>query len=151
MKLVSKILVTLIILQYIVGAAGFQLHHCCCSKSYHISFSIVEAFSPYHYHDCKKCKEDKVAQKLAKHGINTYKPARHCGDTLFQMDNDKYENGTKMVISHLLYNTLVSPVVAPNQTSFITEADIDRSNIYDDHTLKRRWRSNREALCTFII
>lgn len=150
MKLISKILITLIILQYIVGAAGFQLHHCCCSKSYHISFSIIEAFSPYHYHDCKKCIEDKVAQNLAKHGINTYKPARHCGDTLIQMDNDKYENGTKMILSNLIY-TLVSPVVAPTRTSFISEADVNRSNIYDDHTLKRRWRSYREALCAFII
>ena len=148
-KLIGKILVTVIILQYIIGAAGFQLHHCCCNKSYHITFSIVEAFSPYHYHDCKKRTEDKVAQELAKHGISTYKPIRHCGDTLFQMDNDKYENETQMILQHLYI--LVTPMIVPELVCSLAEADINRCNIYDDHTLKRRWRSNQEALCTFII
>ena len=148
-KVIGKILVTVIILQYIVGIAGFQLHHCCCNKSYHTTFSIVEAFSPYHYHNCKKCMEDEVAQKLAKVGISTYKPARHCGDFLFQMDNDKYENGTQMILSHLYI--LVSSVVVPELLSSLEESDANRYNIYDDDSLKRRWRHCRASLCTFII
>ncbi len=136
-------------LQYIVGAAGFQLHHCCCNRSFHVTFSIVEAFSPYHYHNCKKCAEDKIAQQLAEQGISTYKPARHCGDMLFQMDNDKYENGEQMILSHLY--VLVAHIVVPNRICSIVEPDVNGSSIYDDHTLKRRWRFNQETLCTFII
>ena len=145
----GKILVTVIILQYIIGAAGFLVHHCCCNKSYHITFSIVEAFSPYHYHNCKKHTEDKVAQELAKQGISTYKPVRHCGDTLFQMDNYKYENGAQMILSHIYI--LVSSIVVPELHSSLEESDANGYKIYDDDSLKRRWRHCRASLCTFII
>lgn len=90
-----------------------------------------------------------MAQELAKQGISTYKPVRHCGDTLFQMDNDKYENGTQMILSHIYI--LVSSIVLPELHSSLEESDANGYKIYDDDSLKRRWRHCRASLCTFII
>ena len=90
-----------------------------------------------------------MAQELAKQGISTYKPARHCGDFLFQMDNDKYENGTQMILSYIYI--LVSSIVVPELHSSLEESDANRYKIYDDDSLKRRWRHCRASLCTFII
>lgn len=87
MTVYRNLIVTCVLASYLFSWSGLTVHHCCCTKSYHVSSTIADIFGRYVIHECEVYKESLKCDNTLR-----FKQWHHCGVWNYSMDSMKYSN-----------------------------------------------------------
>lgn len=140
-------MVIAIICGYIFGASGVTVHHCCCTKHFHSTCAIFDAYKPYIIQDCEKYKESLEASGPVK-----VTKKRCCSDFLYNMDGIKYKNQANMSSPDLFLYKIFSILSHQGEsTSMSVTASEVVEYIFYDSTDMVRHRSLPDLFCKLLL
>ncbi len=146
MKAIMRhILIFAVIAAYIIGTAGFTLSHCCCSKTYKTTSSILNAYT----HNSQKTYQNHIDDVAAEDGGALIKQRKCCGDSVYSMDGVNYSNEDKMH-SPVLYLVEVLALSPLSDSFFKLQTSIGTDIICDISHLRLRKGCESDILCTFL-
>lgn len=146
MKAVLKYITLIsVIAAYIIGTSGFTLSHCCCSKTFKTTSSIINAYVNFSYKDCA----DHVDETPDQEGVSTIKQRKCCSDQIYSLDgvnysNEDYQDAPACYLLELL-------TLSPLSDGFFTQsANNFKQIVCDISHFRLRKGSAPDVLCTFL-
>lgn len=130
---------------YIFGTAGFTLSHCCCSKTFKTTSSILNAYT----HNSQKAYINHTDEPEDLEGVHTIKQRKCCGDSVYSMDGVNYSNEDKMH-SPVLYLVELLALSPLSDSFFKLQTSIGTVIICDISHLRLRKGCESDILCTFL-
>ncbi len=130
---------------YIFGTAGFTLSHCCCSKTFKTTSSILNAYT----HNSQKAYINHTDEAEDLEGVYTIKQRKCCGDSVYSMDGVNYSNEDKMH-SPVLYLVELLALSPLSDSFFKLQTSIGTDIICDIFHLRLRKGCESDILCTFL-
>ena len=143
--IMKHIFILSVIAAYIIGTAGFTLSHCCCSKTFMTTSSIINAYT----HNSQEAYANHVDDVAVEDGGDVLKQRKCCGDSVYSMDNVNYSNEDNLQAPALyLVELLPLPQLPDSSFKFVTIFDTDI--ICDISHFRLRKGCAPDILCTFL-
>jgi len=146
MKAVIKyIMIISVMFAYIFGTAGFTLSHCCCSKTFKTTSSILNAYT----HNSQKAYINHTDEAEDLEGVHTIKQRKCCGDSVYSMDGVNYSNEDNLQAPSLYLVEILALLPLPCDFCSVSSSVVTDIICDISHFLLRRGTSP-DLLCTFL-
>lgn len=146
MKAVIKYMMIIsVMVAYIFGTAGFTLSHCCCSKTFKTTSSLLNAYT----HNSQKAYFNHTDEAVDLEGVQTIKQRKCCGDSVYSMDGVNYSNEDNLQAPAVCLVEILALLPHPDDIcSFSSSLVID--TICDISHFWLRRGATPDLLCTFL-
>ena len=130
---------------YIFGTAGFTLSHCCCSKTFKTTSSILNAYT----HNSQKAYINHTDEAEDLEGVHTIKQRKCCGDSVYSMDGVNCSNEDNLQAPSLYLVEILA--LLPLSDDFCSvSSSVVADIICDISHFRLRKGSAPDVLCTFL-
>ncbi len=143
---IKNIILMSVICSYVFGAAGFTVHHCCCTHTFHTTSAIVSIFTPpYSISECEDHTQCNCDDSIK------IRKARYCGDEVYSLDGVQYNNVNNLEAPEYIQIELLE-LLSYHKEDSIKPVQLGENNLYFDTSPQkyRHWHSYN-ILCTFRI
>lgn len=131
---------------YLIGTAGFKLSHCCCSKSFNVIPSLIDAYKQISYKDNHMHVEDLSDSSCT----CSFKQRKCCGDSVYSMDGVNYSNEDVLSVPMCNFVELLTLLPVEDDT-LLSGYDVKNFEYCDLLSLEKLRRvASPDLLCTFL-